>query len=84
MTIQDVINDLEAVGGVVTQGVATLEALDPAVAPEAEVAKLAFNIASDLVSKALTAWSNASGQPITVETVTALLPNSTPLTAPTA
>lgn len=84
MTLQDFINDLQAAGGVVAQGIATLETLDPAVVPEAEIAKLVFNISSDLVSKALTAWSNASGQPITVETVLALLPNPDPLTPPAA
>ena len=84
MTIQDFISDLQAAGTIVAQGVTTLEALDPAVVPEADVAKVMFSVTSQLLTAALTAWSNASGQPITVATVSAFLPNPTPLSAPTS
>jgi hypothetical protein len=41
-------------------------------------------IISELVSVALNAWSKANGQPITPETIQALLPNPNPLTPPDA
>jgi predicted RNA-binding protein associated with RNAse of E/G family len=80
VTIQQFIADLDAVEAVVAQGLATASAFDPGLAaPEAILA-----IVEQLVGKALTAWSNASGQEITVETLTALLPNTAPLDKPTA
>jgi len=84
MTVEDFVVDLQGVGVVVNQGITTLEALDPAVIPEAEIAKIIFGISSQLLAATLTAWSKASGQAITVESITALLPDPTPLTPPTA
>lgn len=84
MTIQDFISDLQAAGSIVAQGVTTLESLDPGIVPEAAIAETMFTITSQLLTAALTAWSNASGQPITVATITAFLPNPTPLSAPTS
>lgn len=83
MTLADFINDLKAGETIATQGISTLESLDPAVTAEAEIAKVAVGITSQLLNAALTAFSNASGTPITVETLTALLPNATPLAPPT-
>lgn len=39
-------------------------------------------VLAQLAADAISAWSKASGQPITPETVAALMPNATPLTPP--
>jgi hypothetical protein len=84
MTVQSVIDSMTAVATIAEQGLKTAETFDPAITPEAAIVGAVLPIAEQLVAAALNAWSNASGQPISVATVTALLPNSTPLTAPTA
>ncbi len=61
----------------------TISAVDPAIAPEAEAAAGLVSLFGALASKALSAWSDASGTPITAESVQALLPNAAPLSAPT-
>lgn len=80
MTIEQFIADLDAIEAIVAQGLATAAGFDPGLAAPAAV----LTIVEQLVGKALTAWSNASGTPITVETVMALLPNPDPLTPPAA
>jgi hypothetical protein len=70
---------------VVSSGNAILDAIegaDPALDVPAETAGLVLNTLAELVTAALTAFSNASGTPITVESVQALLPNPTPLPEP--
>lgn len=84
MTIQEFIDEMNAVTAIAEQGLKTVEGFVPSVALPAEIAGAVLPLIEDLVAKALTAWSKASGQPITVETVTALLPDATPLTPPTA
>jgi hypothetical protein len=56
----------------------TVAALDPA----ANLPVTLIEEIEKLATAALTAFTQASGTPITVESVQALLPNSTPLTAP--
>ena len=77
-------NDVKAVQGVSDAILKQIEELDPAAAVPAAAADLAVTTLGDLVTKALTAWSNASGIPITGASVAALAPNATPLTAPDA
>ena len=87
MTIQDFITELTAIESIVQQGLKTADSFvagDAQIAVPIELAEAILPIVEDLVNKALTAWSTASGQPITVETVQALLPNATPLTPPSA
>lgn len=60
----------------------TIEGLNPAVAVPAGAAQTILDLTAQLVQKALAAWSSASGQPITVESVQALLPNPAPLDPP--
>jgi hypothetical protein len=84
MNIQGVIDSMTAVVSIAEQGLKTAETFDPAIAPEAAIIGAILPIAQQLLTAALNAWSNASGQPITVETITALLPDATPLTPPTA
>jgi hypothetical protein len=73
------INEVKLAGDTI---LSTLETVDPAVALPAATAEQVLNLVADLVGKALTAWSAASGVPITVESVQALLPNQTALTQP--
>ncbi len=63
---------------------AILKALEtiPAIAGPAAVADEIVVLVAELASKAVTAWSQASGTPITVESLNALLPNPVPLSAP--
>jgi hypothetical protein len=75
------VTETQAVGDTI---LATLEAVDPAVDIPAATAATILDLIAELVSKALTAYSAASGTPITTATIEALLPNATPLTAPTS
>lgn len=80
-TVTTVVTEIQAIGDTILE---TLKVADPAVALPAEAAETVFNLIGELVSKALTAYSAAAGIPITVDTVSALLPNPTPLSTPTA
>lgn len=62
---------------------ATIGAVDPALADTTGAAEGLIALFATLASKALTAYSEASGVAITVESVQALAPNPTPLTDPT-
>lgn len=84
MTVQELINDISGSTGVAEQVLQLLAGLDPEVAVPAEILAAVLPLIEQYLSKALTAWSTASGTPITVESVTALLPNVTPLDKPTA
>lgn len=75
--------DIGAVQGVAGEILKTIEAVDPALSATAELTENLLTLLAGLVNSALTAWSNASGTPITAETVAALLPNQTPLPPPT-
>lgn len=78
-TVADVSNILSEVNSASTAILGTLSAVDPAIDVPAAVAEEILALATT----ALAAWSASSGTPITVESVTALLPNPTPLTPPT-
>ena len=62
----------------------TIKVADPGVALPAGTAELVLDLLAQLAMKALTAWSAASGIPITKDSVLALLPNQTPLSTPDA
>ncbi len=81
-TAADVAATITEVSSVADQILKEL-AVVPAIGAGAAVADNVLVLVTDLVTKALTAWSTASGVPITPESVAALLPNATPLTAPT-
>ena len=78
-TVVSVVTDVQAVGDAILLEV---ESLIPGAAIPAAAAQKILDLLAELASKAITAWGTASGTPITVETITALLPNPTPLTAP--
>lgn len=61
-----------------------LEGLDPALAVPAEAAQKLVDLTGGMLTKALAAFSAASGTPITPESVAALMPNPMPLTPPDA
>lgn len=74
--------DVAAVQGVAGTILATIEEVDPAVGVPVETAEKLVTLIGGMVSAALTALQNASGEPITTATITALLPNATPLPEP--
>lgn len=80
MTIQQFLDDLAGVQSAINAAGGVVEGLDPALAIPIEAEKAA----EALAAIALTAWSNASGIPITVASVQALLPNPDPLSKPTS
>lgn len=80
MTIQQFLDDLAGVQQAINAAGGIVEGLDPALAIPIEAEKAV----EALAAIALTAWSNASGTPITVASVQALLPNATLLTPPTS
>ena len=59
-----------------------IEVYAPGDAVPAGTAGLILDLASQLASKALAAWSAASGTPITAESVLALLPDQVPVAPP--
>ena len=83
-TVATVGTDVTAVQGIAQTILDTIEAVDPAVGATVEEAANIVNLLAGLVTAALTALQNATGTPITVESVTALLPNPTPLPEPPA
>jgi chemotaxis protein CheY-P-specific phosphatase CheC len=82
MTAAQVAADVTAAQAIGNTILDTVSAVDPAADVPAAEAGAILNLTGQLVSAALTAWSNASGTPITAETVAALLPNATPLPEP--
>jgi hypothetical protein len=75
------ISEVQAVGDTI---LTTLEAVDPGVALPAATAEIILDLVAKYAVKALTAWSTASGTPITVESIQALLPNPEALSLPDA
>jgi hypothetical protein len=85
VTIAEFITQMEAIVTDAETAISTAETFIPSQEVNAalNIAEAVLPIAEQIVSKALTAWSQASGQAITVASVTALLPDSTPLPPPT-
>lgn len=79
--ISTAVSEVQAIGDTI---LATLEQVDPAVSVPAATAEVILDLAAKYAVKALTAWSNASGTPITVESIQSLLPNPDPLSLPDA
>lgn len=79
--ISSAVTEVQAIGDTILN---TIQAVDPGIALPAASAQIILDLIAKLAATALTAWSNASGTPITVESIQALLPNQTPLSAPDA
>lgn len=84
MSAQEFIDDLNKIETLAGVGMQTLTALNPEASTAVNGIAVVLPIISELVSVALNAWSKANGQPITPETIQALLPNQTPLSPPDA
>lgn len=80
VTAAQISDIIQEVGGLAADVLTALAGADPALELPAEVVALI----AQLASKALNAWSTASGETITVASVQGLLPNPTPLTPPTS
>lgn len=79
-------NTLDIVAAIETDAkaiLAVVSAADPGIAGEIAVGEQVASLVEGLVAKALQAFAAAKGVPITPDSVTALLPNPTPLTPPT-
>ena len=75
-SVLSIVQQAEQVGNEV---LAAVQALDPSASLPVET----IQAIEGLANVALAAWSAASGTPVTVASVQALLPNPTPLSAPT-
>ena len=82
MTAGQVTTDITAVQATGDAILAAIEGADPAAAVPAETAAAIVDLASELVQAAVTAWSNASGTPVTAANIAALMIPNTPLPAP--
>lgn len=80
-TVVSVVTDVQTIGDAILEEVGGLV---PGAAIPAAAAEKILDLLSQLAKSAIAGFSAASGVPITVETLTALLPNTTPLTAPDA
>jgi hypothetical protein len=82
MTSAQVISGVQEVQAAGDSILAVLEGADPEVEVPAEAAAITLNLVGGMVTKALQAFSAASGEPITSETVMGLLPDAMPLDPP--
>lgn len=82
-TAQGIISGVTAVQTVGDEILQVVEGLDPNVALEADTATVVLNLASKLLTKAITTFAAAQGvTDPTPEQIIALLSNPTPLSAP--
>jgi hypothetical protein len=82
ITVEQITAGIAEVQAVGDQILVTIEGLAPGVALEAGTAETVLNLLAQLVTKAITAFSAAANTPITPESIAALMPDSTPLSAP--
>lgn len=82
MTVLEFTTALTEVEALAQSALKTVSAIDPELEAPIVLTADVLALVSSLVTTALTAWSAANDQPITVDTVQALLPNVTPLTPP--
>lgn len=78
-TVVTAVTEIQQVG---TSILEIVKKEDPAVELPVDATESIIALAGDMAVKALSAWSAASGVPITVDSVKALLPNSAPLDLP--
>jgi hypothetical protein len=77
--ISNIVTEVQATGDVILE---TIGAAAPGATGAVVLSEALLNLFAEMAVKALNAWSQASGIPITEASVAALLPNSTPLSAP--
>jgi len=78
-TASSIVTEIQGIADTI---LATIGAVAPGVALETTAAAGLVDLFSTLATKALAAYSEASGMPINTSTVADLLPNQTPLTSP--
>jgi hypothetical protein len=84
MTAAEFIAQMETITALAEQGLGIAAKLDPAAdIPLAAIGAI-VPVVEALAEAAINGWSEATGTPITVESITALLPNPIPLTPPSA
>jgi hypothetical protein len=84
MTAVEFIAQMETVVALAEQGLGIAAKLDPAADIPLATIGVIVPVVEALAEAAINGWSQASGQPITVATIIALLPDTTPLDKPTA
>ena len=84
MTAAEFIQQMENAVSLGEEALGVVAELDPAAELPIATVGLIAPIVEKLVEAAINGWSQASGTPITVESITLLLPNPTPLTPPSA
>lgn len=84
MDLKTIVADIQAAQKIGDQIIVQVETYVPSVAAEAALGGVVLDLTAQMVAAALNAWSNASGQEITPEAIAALMPNTTPLSAPDA
>ncbi|HXF12239.1 MAG TPA: hypothetical protein VN517_03740 [Terriglobales bacterium] len=75
------ITEGQAIGDEILESIA---ALAPGVAVPAALAEAILNLLAKYVGKAIVGYNAAAAVPITADSILALLPNQTPLSAPDA
>ena len=82
MSLNSASSIVTEIQGIADTILSTIGAVAPGVALETTAAAGLVDLFSTLATKALAAYSEASGTPINTSTVAGLLPNPTPLTPP--
>jgi hypothetical protein len=83
MTAAEFTQQMQTITALAEQGLGVAAKLDPAAdIPLATIGAI-VPIVESLAEAAINGWSQATGTPITVESITALLPNPAPLDKPT-
>lgn len=80
-TVKTAVTEVQVIGDEILK---TVAALDPQASLPAGVAVTVLDLAAEMIGKAIDAYNSASGVVIDKDSVLALLPNATPLTAPDA
>ncbi len=84
MNANDIASDIKTAQEVGNTILDAIESIDPGAAVPAEATETILNLAEQFAIAALIAYSNASGAPITPDTIAALMPNPTSLSTPSA
>lgn len=84
MTAAEFIAQMETIVTLAEQGLGIAAGLDPAADIPLAAIGAVVPVVEALAEAAINGWSGATGTPITVESITALLPNATPLDKPAA
>jgi proteasome assembly chaperone (PAC2) family protein len=83
-TAQQVTTAIASVQTIGDSIIKELEAVDPSSVVPAGTAGLILDLSAQMVTAAITAFAAASGTTIDAASIAALMPNATPLSAPTA